>query len=69
MTRAAKYLGVVQQRPMMSRSELRQAIDEILASGIDEGADGEPNMSQLRKASRQLDLIMQAVERYIIHNA
>lgn len=54
---------MMQQRPVISRSELRQQIELILMESVPGTADG-PNLSMLRKANTTADRIMRLIDSY-----
>lgn len=56
----------VQQRSLTSKQELRTQLELLLTEGIEPGLGGEPSASQLTKASRLVDRIMAAVDRYML---
>lgn len=55
---------LVQQRPVMSRRELRTQLELLLVRDIRPGQDGEPNTAMLRKASTLVDQLMALIDRY-----
>lgn len=53
-----------QQRPVMSRSDLKRELELILVEGVRGGPQG-PDLTMLRKASTSVDRIMALVDRYV----
>lgn len=51
------------QRPVISRSELRQQIELILMESVPGTAEG-PNLTMLRKANTTADRIMRLIDSY-----
>jgi hypothetical protein len=60
------YTGVVQQRPVMSWDELRMQLELLLVEDVQEGADGQPNASELRKATHRSDSIMELFQQFLM---
>ena len=56
----------VQQRPVMSRSDLEAELNMILLSDVP-GTDDGPNPSMIRKASSQAQRILRLIDRYATH--
>lgn len=52
-----------QQRPVITKGELREQIMDILLEAVPGGPSG-PKPSALHKSSETLEKIMQAIERY-----
>jgi hypothetical protein len=59
------FKGVVQQHPVMSWDELRARLDLLLVESVREGPDGQPYVSELRKADRQSGEIMQLFQQFL----
>jgi hypothetical protein len=60
------YTSVVQQRPVMSWDELRTQLELLLVEDVHAGADGQPNLSELRKATSRSDSIMELFEQFLV---
>ena len=57
--------GFIQQRPLMNKSDLRTELELLLTADIAAGPGGEPDASQVRKASREVDRVLALVEKFL----
>jgi hypothetical protein len=53
------------QHPLMSKRDLRTELELLLTEDIQAGPSGEPDATQVRKASRAVDRVLTLVEKLL----
>lgn len=54
-----------QQRSVMGKGELRTELELLLTEDVSAGPGGEPDASQIKKASRLVDRVLALVDKYL----
>lgn len=54
------------QHPLMSKGDLRTELELLLTDDIAAGPGGDPDASQVQKASRAVDRVLALVEKFLL---